>query len=78
LYPAGPDHFTDNPGNICKVTTTAFQSFHKVLMLLMAAGDSLAEVDLVATMCRIMVKIICTYFLSSYLMQLVSNTKVNL
>jgi len=47
-------------------------------MPLMAAGDSLAEVDLVAKMCRIMVKVICTYFLSSYLMQLVSNTKVNL
>ena len=44
-HPAGPDHLSDNPGkcvtilgNVCKVTTTAFQSCHGNTGALMIAG----------------------------------------
>ena len=44
VHPAGPDHLTDNSGNISKVTTTAFQSCHGNTCVLMIAGTDVCLV----------------------------------
>jgi len=42
LFCTWPDRLTDNHGNTCKVTTTAFQVVMEILVPLMVAGDSIA------------------------------------
>jgi len=74
---AGPDYLTDNPVNMFKVSTTALSwKFSCPWWQQVTHSQMFSGLDLQDYGCK-SCKIIWTSFLSSCLMQLVSNPKVN-